>query len=130
MRAGQTYKCRVHIENAGERGWLPLHRDYRARVLLGIFIDRKRIETQEVTQDVHRGERWHFVFEVTAPHARRFLLRVQLLGEHEDFSERSGPVLVSEEVVVERPSGFRPTLQRLLRPILARAAGSRPGREA
>ena len=99
-------------------------------MLLGIFIDRKRIETQEVTQDVHRGERWHFVFEVTAPHARRFLLRVQLLGEHEDFSERSGPILVSEEVVVERPTGFRPTLQRLLRPILARAAGSRPGREA
>jgi predicted aldo/keto reductase-like oxidoreductase len=112
MKSGRTYRCRLHVENAGERGWLPLHRDHRARVALGVFVDGERTQTLEVTQDVHRGGRWHFVFEVTAPdNVRRCRLCLRLLGEHQNFSESLGPTLVDEEIAVERdarvPAGAR-----------------------
>jgi hypothetical protein len=119
MESGRTYLCRLHVENAGERGWLPQHRDYQARVALGIFVDGTRTQTLEVTQDVHRGDRWHFVFEVTPPdNVRRFRLRLQLLGEHQNFSERLCPIVVSEEIVVNRAPGPRPALRSFLRKYL------------
>ena len=105
MESGRTYRCRLHVENAGERGWLPHHREHQARVALGIFVDGTRTQTLEVTQDVHRGGRWHVVFEVTPPNdVRRFRLRLRLLGEHQNFSESLGPIVVSEEIVVETPA--------------------------
>ena len=126
MESGRTYLCRLHIENAGERGWLPHHREHRARVALGIFVDGTRTQTLEVTQDVHRGGRWHFVFEVTPPgNVRRFRLRLRLLGEHQNFSERLGPLLVSEEIVVARPPGSRPALRSLFRKYLGVEGESR-----
>lgn len=126
MESGRTYLCRLHIENAGERGWLPLHREHLARVALRIFVDGTRTRTLEVTQDVHRGGRWHFVFEVTPPgRVRRFRLRLRLLGEHQNFSERLGPLLVSEEIVVESPPGSRPALRSLFRKYLGVEGESR-----
>jgi predicted aldo/keto reductase-like oxidoreductase len=111
MESGRTYLCRLHVENAGERGWLPQHREHQARVALGIFVDGTRTQTLEVTQDVHRGGRWHFLFEVTPPNnVRRLRLRLQLLGEHQNFSESLGPILVSNEIVVERAPASRSAL--------------------
>jgi predicted aldo/keto reductase-like oxidoreductase len=110
MEWGRTYRCRLHLENASERGWLPHHPEHRARVMLGIFVDNTRIQTLEVTQDVHRGDRWHFLFEVTPPNdVHSFHLRLQLLGEHQDFSESLGPIVVAEEIVVD---GRRPRAPR------------------
>jgi hypothetical protein len=127
MEAGRTYRCRLHIENAGVRGWLPNHPEHRARVALGIFVDGTQTQALEVTQDVHRGGRWHFLFEVMPPpNAHRFRLRLQLLGEHQNFSERLGPILLSEDIVVQRVR-FRPTLRSLLRKCLGIATGFRPG---
>jgi hypothetical protein len=126
VKPERAYLCRLHVENAGERGWLPQHREHQARVALGIFVDGVRTQTLEVTQDVHRGGRWHFVFEVTPPgNVRRFRLRLQLLGEHQNFSERLGPIVVSEEIVVERAPGFRPALRSLLRKCLGIEGESR-----
>jgi predicted aldo/keto reductase-like oxidoreductase len=126
MESGRTYLCRLHVENAGERGWLPQHREHQARVALGIFVDGTRTQTLEVTQDVHRGGRWHFVFEVRPPnHVRRFHLRLQLLGEHQNFSERQGPIVLSEEIVVERTPGSRRVLRSLLRKYFGLAPQSR-----
>ena len=128
MESGRTYLCRLHVENAGERGWLPQHREHRARVALGVFVDGTRTQTLEVTQDVHRGGRWHFVFEVTPPHnVRRFRLRLQLLGEHQNFSERLAPIVVSEEIVVESAPGSRPVLRSFLRKYLGVDGDSRAG---
>jgi glutamate-1-semialdehyde aminotransferase/predicted aldo/keto reductase-like oxidoreductase len=101
MAPGRTCMCRLHVENAGERGWLPHHPEHQARVMLGVFVNGRRTQTLEVTQDVHRGGRWQFLFEITAPTAtRRFGLRLQLLGEHLGFSEGLGPILLSEEIAV------------------------------
>ena len=107
MESARTYLCRLHVENAGDRGWLPHHREHQARVVLAIFVDGRRTQTLEVTQDVHRGGRWHFVFEVTPPaDVRRFHLRLQILGEHQQFSESLGPIVVSKKIAVERAPGY------------------------
>jgi hypothetical protein len=104
MEGGRTYMCRLRIENAGERGWLPNHPEHQARVALAIDVNGTRTRTVEIHQNVHRGERWHISFEVTPPPGvRRFAVRVRLLGEHQGFSERLGPVIVSEDIVVEAP---------------------------
>lgn len=101
MTPGETVLCRLLIENAGDRGWLPDHREHQARVFLGVFVQERRVQALEVTQDVHRDQRWHFLFEITAPTRRsRFHLRLQLLGEHQQFSEKEGPVLFSETIAL------------------------------
>jgi len=101
MGAGETRRCRLLVENAGERGWHPHSQEHQARVLLGVFIQERRMQTIEVTQDVHRDERWHFVFEITAPTScSRFYLSLQLLGEHQQFSEKEGPILLSKTIAV------------------------------
>lgn len=106
MDAERSHRCRLHLENAGARGWLPDHPEHRARVALGVFVDGARTRMIEVTQDVHRGGRWHVVFEVAPPPgAVRFLLRLRLLGEHQAFSERLGPLLVSEDIAVHGAPG-------------------------
>jgi predicted aldo/keto reductase-like oxidoreductase len=121
MDAGRTYRCRLHLENAGARGWLPDHPEHRARVALGIFVDGARTDTLEVTQDVHQGGRWHFLFEVSPPRrARHFRLRLQLLGEHQDFSEQLGPVVLSRDIAVRGAPASRPGLRSLLRKYLGR----------
>jgi glutamate-1-semialdehyde 2,1-aminomutase len=109
MESGRLYLCRLLVENAGERGWHPGYPELKARVALGVFIGDRRTQTIEVTQDVHRGGRWHFTFEVTAPlEADRFRLRLQLLGEHQQFSERLGPIVASEDIVVRRAPRSEP----------------------
>jgi len=84
----------------------PLH--HKARVILGVFIEKKQIQTVNVTQDVHSGGRCHLMFEITAPrHLNRFRLRLQLLGEHEDFSEDLGIMLLSKEISIGGVSSNR-----------------------
>ncbi|MFO7598987.1 MAG: aldo/keto reductase, partial [Candidatus Desulfacyla sp.] len=101
MAPGKTYLCRLLIENAGERGWHASSKVHQARVMLGVFVEGERIQTIEVTQDVRKGGRWHFVFEVTAPQGvNRFRLRLHLLGEHQGFSETLGPMLLSKKIPV------------------------------
>lgn len=113
MNAGETYLCRLYLENAGVRGWLPENREHKARVVLGVFIEEKRTQAIEVTQDVHKGSRWHFVFEIAAPReVDRFRLRLQLLGEHEDFSANLGSIVFSENISVRRVSSHGNTLNR------------------
>ena len=107
MEPGEAYVCRIRLENAGERGWHPAAnapaRGYRARVALAVYVDDERRQSVEVGQDVHQGQRWHTSFEITAPRGvARFRLRLQLLGEHQQFSESLGPVVFSEEIAVER----------------------------
>lgn len=119
IEAGQTYRCRLYIENAGERGWLPNHPEYQARVALGVFVNRTRTQMLEVTQDVHRGGRWHFLFDLTPPQGvRRFRLELRLLGEHQGFSESVAPLLVSRDIVVEREDDGSTTLRSVLRRVL------------
>ncbi|HKE24011.1 MAG TPA: aldo/keto reductase [Bryobacteraceae bacterium] len=126
MESRQTYLCRLHVENTGERGWLPQNREHQARVALGIFVDGRRTQTFEVTQDVHCGSRWHFLFEVTPPdNARRFCLCLRLLGEHQNFSERLAPILVSEEIVVEGAAESGPAPRSFLRRYLGVGGESR-----
>lgn len=105
MEAGETHLCLLLLENAGERGWHPEIKELKARVVLGVFVGEKRTQTIEVTQDVHRGERWHFSFEITAPrNMDRFRLRLQLLGEHQEFSESLGPIILSDYITVKSAS--------------------------
>jgi predicted aldo/keto reductase-like oxidoreductase len=101
MASGETYLCLLLLENAGLRGWHPKIKEHRARVLLGVFVGKTRTQTIEVAQDVHRGQRWRFSFEVTVPlNVNRFRLRLQLLGEHQQFSESLGPIVFSEIIAV------------------------------
>jgi len=108
MNRGATYLFRLCLENAGLRGWLPDNREHKARVNLGVFIDENLVRTVRVIHDVHNGDRCHLAFELTAPHdVTGFHLRLQLLGEHEDFSEDLGVVLVSKEISVDGISSDR-----------------------
>ncbi len=102
MEPGETYLCRLHLENAGNRGWFPETKgEHTARGLLGVFIEEKRIYTIAVTQDVHMGSRWHFLFEITAPrNVDRFCLRLQLLFVHQQFAEAFSPILFSQNISI------------------------------
>jgi len=120
MAPGRPHSCRLRVENAGERGWLPYYPELQARVALAIFVDGTRIRTFDVPQNIHRGERWHIAFEVTPPAGvGRFELRVRLLGEHQNFSERLGPLVLSEQIAVEEPHPSRPVRGSFLRKVLA-----------
>ena len=93
MVPGDSYRCHINVENAGLRGW-HTEEEYTARAVLGVFIDKKRIEALEVTRDVHKGDRFHFEFEITAPlQVKHFFLKLQLLSEHHQFSEDLGAVI-------------------------------------
>jgi glutamate-1-semialdehyde aminotransferase len=137
MKAGQVYRCRLQVENAGERGWLPHHPEHQARVALGIFINRAQTQTLEVTQDVHREGRWRWLFEITPPrYGRSFRVDLRLLGQHQQFSARLAPTLVSEEIRIERPpwSGLAPwsTLRKHLgisKAAIPSRTPNRPGAE-
>jgi len=101
MEPGEVRLCRLLVENAGERGWHPMDKVHQARVMLGVFVEGERIHAIEVAQDVHKGGRWHFAFEVMAPlDADCFQLDLKLLGEHQHFSEVLGPILFSKNVPV------------------------------
>jgi glutamate-1-semialdehyde 2,1-aminomutase len=92
----QSYRCRINVENAGLRGWHPENKKFRARAALGVFLNKRRIQTLEVTRDVHKGDRFHFEFEIAAPlQLKHFRLRLQLLSEHQQFSEDLGSVIFS-----------------------------------
>ena len=120
MAPGRPHSCRLRVENAGERGWLPYYPELQARVALAIFVDGTRIRTFDVPQNIHRGERWHIAFEVTPPAGvGRFELRVRLLGEHQNFSERLGPLVLSKQIAVEEPHPSRPVRGSFLRKVLA-----------
>lgn len=101
MEPGEAYLCRLQVENAGVRGWHPDNKELKARVVLGVFIGKMRIQTIEVTQDVHKGNLWHFSFEIKAPRNSTHLrLRLQLLGEHQKFSETLGPIVFEEKIPI------------------------------
>ncbi len=107
MVPGDSYRCHINVENAGLRGWHPENEKYNARVVLGVFLHKKRIETREVTQDVHKGDRFHFEFEITAPlHVKHFGLKLQLLSEHQQFSEDLGAVIFSQKFSLEKGMFF------------------------
>jgi predicted aldo/keto reductase-like oxidoreductase len=108
MEAGRTYMCRLRVENAGWRSWLPDYPELRARVSLAIYVHGVRTKTFDIEQNIHRGERWHVAFEVAPPSGvRRFTVRVRLLGEHQGFSEHLGPLVLSEEIDVDGPIASR-----------------------
>ena len=103
MVAGQSYRCRINVENAGLRGWHPNSEKHRARAVLGVFVDKKRIQSLEVNRDVHKGDRFHFEFEIAPPvHAKRFLMKLQLLSEHQHFSESLAPILFFRRFLFEK----------------------------
>ncbi|HEX5216065.1 MAG TPA: aldo/keto reductase [Vicinamibacterales bacterium] len=119
MAPGRPSSCRLRVENAGERGWLPNYPELQARVALAIFVDGTRTRTFDVTQNIHRGERWHIAFEVTPPSGvRRFELRVRLLGEHQNFSERLAPLVFSEQITVAEPRAPQPARTSFVRKFL------------
>ena len=103
MLPGQPYRCRINVENAGLRGWHPNSKKHRARAVLAVFVDKKQIQSLAVTHDVHKGDRFHFEFEITPPvHAKRFFLKLQLLSEHQHFSKDLGPILFSKRFLFEK----------------------------
>lgn len=109
----EDYLCLLQLENSGQRGWLPKNKEHKARVIFGVFVEGEQTQAIEVTQDVHRGDRWRFSFEITAPrNVDCFQLRLQMLGEHQQFSESLGPIIFSKNILVGKKTWANALLNR------------------
>ena len=95
MAAGSTACCLIHLENAGSRGWFPEDNPHSAEVYLAVFVDGVKTEVIKLEAPVHSQCRRKFVFDVTAPapSGPGFRVRLQLLAEHQSFSEEHGIVV-------------------------------------
>jgi glutamate-1-semialdehyde 2,1-aminomutase len=83
---------RIGVQNTGTRSWLV--EKHRHRVKLGVMLGEEQTLMVPIRGDVHPGGRSHFVFELRASAVPgHFPLRLQLLGEHERFSTKTGPIL-------------------------------------
>jgi glutamate-1-semialdehyde aminotransferase/predicted aldo/keto reductase-like oxidoreductase len=100
---GETAVCRLYVENVGTRSWFALENPHRAAAALSVVVGGAQVERVFLRDAVHPGQRGHFVFTVTAPPTEGAVaLRLQLLGEHEGFSEETGPVLFDGVIPVRR----------------------------
>ena len=111
LTAGERTLVRIGVENTGTRSWLAEKNRNRGRVLLSVTLGAAVPVTVPLRGDVHPGGRGHFILELTAPPVPgQFPLRLQLLGEHERFSPKSGPVLHDGaiEVVGDDSAAGRP----------------------
>jgi glutamate-1-semialdehyde 2,1-aminomutase len=97
----QRAVARLFVENAGTRSWLAEKNRHRAGVALAVTVGGARPFRVHPRDDVHPRGRCHFVFEVEAPPSPgRLPVRLQLLGEHERYSAKTGPVLFEGSVDV------------------------------
>jgi glutamate-1-semialdehyde aminotransferase/predicted aldo/keto reductase-like oxidoreductase len=120
---GETYVCRLFVENAGRRSWFPEDNPHRAGVALAVFLDGTRSDTVRLRHEVHPGGRGHFVFPITAPRSPgRLRLRLRVLGEHQGYSEEAGFPLFSGEVPVRAGALHGPNGACEI-PLIVRAAG-------
>lgn len=79
MDPGQTVVCVVQLENAGSQSWFSQDRAGSEEVVLRCVVNRSAATVGRLRQDVHPGERGHFVFELTAPgEGEHFRLRLRL----------------------------------------------------
>lgn len=95
MATGATTCCLTHLENAGSRGWFPEDNPHRAEGYLAVFVDGVKTGAIKLETPVHSQCRNKFVFDVTAPEpsGSSFRVRLQLLAEHQSFSEKRGIVV-------------------------------------
>jgi len=101
MRPAQSSVCRLLLENRGTRGWFCEDNAQGGGVLLAVLVDGMKVAQVRPREDVHAGGRGHFVFEVEAPRrAGRLALRVQMLGQHEAYSEAAGFLVHSGSIEV------------------------------
>jgi glutamate-1-semialdehyde 2,1-aminomutase len=95
MAAGSTACCFIHLENAGSRGWFPEGNRHGAEVYLAVFVDGGKTGIVKLDAPVHPQCRKRLVFDLTAPASAGsgFRARLQLLAEHQSYSESQGIVV-------------------------------------
>ena len=104
MRPGQTYVCRLNVENRGLRTWRPTPARHRAAVRLRVTLVGRTVATPAVRHAVSPGTRCHFVFELTAPKERGSAhLRLELVRSRAGRTARAGLVLFSDDIPVREP---------------------------
>jgi glutamate-1-semialdehyde aminotransferase/predicted aldo/keto reductase-like oxidoreductase len=109
LAPGERTTARVFVENAGTRSWFIEGNAHHSGVAVAVTLgnDTTRVRLRH---DVHPGQRCHFVFELAAPHAPGNLhVKLQLLGEHEGYSEKSGPVLFEGHITIASPTAAQQT---------------------
>ena len=100
MRAGEVAVCRVQLENAGSQAWSrgPKIGD---GVVLRALVDGATVAEAAPRDDVHPGQRGHFIFELTAPAPdSRFHLQLRLLGQPQRFGRPRGLLVYDAHVSV------------------------------
>jgi glutamate-1-semialdehyde aminotransferase/predicted aldo/keto reductase-like oxidoreductase len=104
LAPGERATARFFVENAGTRSWFTENNPHCSGVALAATIGNDPATQVRLRHDVHPGERCHFVFEVAAPHAPGKLpVKLQLLGEHEGYSEKTGPLLFEGNITITAP---------------------------
>ena len=108
MHPGQTSVCRVFLENRGTRGWFCEDNAQGGGVWVAVFVNGVKAAQLRPREDVHAGGRGHFVFELAAPRrAGRLELRLQMLGQHDAYSEAAGFLVHSASIDVGRATDER-----------------------
>ncbi|MBL7178020.1 MAG: aminotransferase class III-fold pyridoxal phosphate-dependent enzyme [Desulfobacteraceae bacterium] len=115
MSPGDTYRCRFHLENSGTRTWFMKATSDHHCVVMAIFIEGKRTGSVRLQHNIYTHERWHLVFEMTAPDGLDYFgLRLQLLGGLKGFSELAGITVFSSNITLHKESGLSKPIDKIL----------------
>jgi predicted aldo/keto reductase-like oxidoreductase len=88
VSTGERRICRLLLENAGRRAWIPIGTWRQRATCLGVFINGNRVTETRPRQEVYPGGRGHFVFELLVPQLTGILkLRLVL---HPRFNLKAG----------------------------------------
>jgi ferredoxin len=99
--SGQTYLCRLFVENCGLRRWHPPGAPHGSVVRLEVLVDSAKVLSVDLREKVIRGRRCHFVFELAAPSGlASFNLRLQLVRNHPLLRDRRPLVLFCSDIPV------------------------------
>jgi hypothetical protein len=103
--------CRIFLENAGQRGWFKKENPHQAHVRLGVYINGKNIDQIPIREDTHPGERIHFSFHLHLPkRSGKYQLSLKLLGEHFNFENHHGLLLLEKPIVFQKPNWIKSKL--------------------
>jgi predicted aldo/keto reductase-like oxidoreductase len=101
VKAGETYMCRLFLENTGLRPWHRQGAWHGSFVQLELYLNHMKVGSSSVRERVGRGLRGHFVVEFTVPRqSASVTLTLKLARHHPLLRDRSPLTLVDELISI------------------------------
>lgn len=101
LSPGESYICRLCVENSGSWGWIRAKHPNQQMVSLLILYNGRTTAELPVRHTVHNGGRTHFAFELKAPMKKsKFHLGLVLAGKERRLSRQKRLLLHDGEVEV------------------------------